>query len=1070
MAGSATEGLRLGVLGPLIAFDSSGAEVVLPSATLRRLAAVLVSYGGAVVSLPFLADVLSVSPAAVRTSIARLRRLIGSDVVATAAIGYRLVGAQTDVGRFRHAVETEGNPGDRLATLEAALELWRGDAYAEFASEPWALAEVVQLSEMRSRAELEVADIHLEEGRGMVALERLAHLIHRDPFSDAPRATRIRALTVLGRTAEATREYESYRQLLDQEVGVAPSASLTRLVQSILAGDSDAVEALRPRVAAVARRGAPNRPAQLPRPPTPLVGRQSEVAQVRGLVFERSLVTLTGPGGVGKTRIAQHVAMEVAASGTEVVWVDLAVVGSDDLVAEAVLAVLAPAAPPGRDPMTALSLEASTRDQMLVVLDNAEHVANGASSVVSTLVDCGVLCVLATSRVRLGLTAEREYLVRPLGLPPATVEDAAELEKHPATALFLNRVEDAGGSVEFDPGSVAAVVAICRRLDGIPLAIEFAAAHARHLPLAKVLEGLYGPVSLLTVDNTDTTPRHRTIERSIEWSISLLSDDQASALECLAVFNAPFVLDAATAVIGDRSTRGRDLLVALVDRNLVQFDPGSGRYRLLELVREYVDRRCDPAQRRQARTRHMEYFTQWATDVGAGRRGIRREPVLAEMQHVVTAMAWARENDPRSAFAICAGLASFRSTLGHHRELADTWNWLVTTEFDADLRPAWAEATASLLAAATGAQIDVTDVLPIVAACVPEDSSRARGWLNRGTAMVPAYRGNMEPICSYVDQVIERGDDPEVSVYAGFAVYMLAMSGQLDRADTYLAAVKAMIERHRTEFTVDSVGNGFAGAIHVELARGRWGTALSAVGTEMPADPAFTATAAAAIAQAGASLGRTELVDLAVRWSERGTLQILGFLEPLVRHYAASIRGDVAGSADAAEAFWEMAYVVPISHINQVGTVVSALVAAGRLDAARSAIDTASSAVAAMNEVPLLSCLTHWSEALLELSYDRHAKALAVGRQALEAAIGHGFALVMIDSLEVLALAATGVGRTQIAASLAAAAARERKRTGYVRSQVAGMPNQTDLARIAAGAETLTVGDLVAQVDRALEA
>lgn len=1031
MGGEGERVQRFGVLGSTIAADVRGAPVTLPSVTLRRLAAVLVAHDGRVVSAWSLCDLLALSPAAVRSSVARLRRLVGADAVITEPPGYRLGEVATDVAAFRQLVQLAGET-PRLDQLRDSLAMWRGEAYAEFSSEEWLRAEIASLDELRTLAETEMIGLLLDLGRFGSALERVAPLIEREPFQDAPRALRIRALALAGRTAEAAREYERYRRLLAEEVGLSPTRALTDLATTVIRGDLGLLDG-----ATADERDRTAWPASVPAPATPLVGRMSEIDDIVRMVAERPLVTLVGPGGVGKTRLAKHVAARLASSGAaEVAWVDLAVVADLVDVPETILTALAPGSPVGPDPRAALAAEAARRDGVMIVLDNAEHLGDAVAASVAAVLRPPSVRVIVTSRIRLGLDTERVVPVSPLAVPEelSSPESLADFD---AAAMFASRLHDAGGSPPSDPAGLADVAAICRLVDGLPLAIDFAATRARQLPLSEVVAGLTESSSMLVAATEAAVwPRHRSMDACIAWSVALLSEEERETLLGLSVLPGPFSLAMARETTGHCAATGREIIGRLADHHLIVLDPISGRYRMLATVRQHCLGTGSAAVLRQARRRHASYVAEWCTDIGAGRHGIRREPILAEMPHVVAAMEFARIEDPGAALRICCGLSSYRTTLGHTGELTETWRWLTTHPFDGSALAAWASATAALMASATGAGLDITGVVERVEAALPPDDLRSRGWLRRGSAMVPAYGGDLDPISTYVDEVMERVDDPELSVYGGFAVYMLAMTGHTDRAERILHAVRAMLRRHDTEFSVDTVGNAYAGALHVELLRGRGALADSSLRMEVPRDPAFSATAGAALAQIAVNVGRRDLMEVAERWSSRSTVRLLSFLPHLVRHHAAVLDGDVDAALAHAEEFWSEAERVPVSRLNQLGTVVGAAIAVGRLDTAAELVATAERLVGGMDGVPLLRCLVSEADAVTHLAGGDPETAIVLAHHAAELAEEHSFPVPRIDAFETGAIAAAALGRPDVAAVLAATARRERDRLGHRRVRI----------------------------------
>ena len=348
-------------------------------------------------------------------------------------------------------------------------------------------------------------------------------------------------------------------------------------------------------------------PTNLPTTRTELVGRSEDVATLATTTARERLVTLTGVGGVGKTRLALAVAASVAPDYPDGCWlVDLAPVADGAEVAVATATAV-------RAPVTAAAaLVTYLADRrMLVIIDNCEHVISDVADLVdAVLVGDPDIHLLATSREPLGLDGEVVRRVDSLGTaaPDASVEDALAA---PAVRLFVERAAAVTDRFALDPATVGPVVEICRRLDGIPLAIELAAARTGSMPAAEIARRLDERFRLLSGGSRRAQERHRTLAATVSWSHDLLSEDDRCVFRRLAVFPASFTLDAAEQVVSDETHQLDviDSLAGLVDRSLVQFDPDRGRYRLLETLRQYAaDRLAEAGETEEVRERHARHF------------------------------------------------------------------------------------------------------------------------------------------------------------------------------------------------------------------------------------------------------------------------------------------------------------------------------------------------------------------------------------------------------------------------------------------------------------------------------
>ncbi|MFE1166154.1 BTAD domain-containing putative transcriptional regulator [Nocardiopsis sp. NPDC058789] len=601
--------MRFGVLGPLTVWTHDQRPVRVAEAKVRALLADLLVHRGRPVAADRLVDDLwgehlPADPAgALQGKVSRLRRALGdAGAVLFGPFGYRLrVGAdEVDADRFEATVAHARKLTDRERAegLADALALWRGEAFSGFEDAGFALAEARRLAELRLVAAEELAETRLDLGEhGLVAGE-LSELVAAHPLRERLRAAHIRALYGSGRQSEALEGYGDVRARLRDELGVDPGPELTAVHAAVLRQDP----ALRAAPRRTAERG--NLPARL----TELVGRAEAVTQIRALLGTGRMVTLTGPGGVGKTRLAVEVAHTLGGRFTDGVWlVELAGLPSGsgpEEVADTVAATLGVRQDGPRDgdsasePGTARLAAALRGGRTLVVLDNCEHVVGAAAEVAAGLLGAVPgLHVLATSQERLATAGELLWTV-----PPLDADGAAR--------MFVERAAAAEPRFTLTEENRAHVEAICRRLDGVPLALELAATRVRSVDVAELAARLDDRFRLLTSGRRDAPARQRTLRAMIEWSWEPLTDPERVVLRRLAAHADGCTLSAAEELCSGAGVDPADvleLLGRLVDRSLVVHR--DGRYRLLESVAAYcVERMVAAGELERVRDRHLAHY------------------------------------------------------------------------------------------------------------------------------------------------------------------------------------------------------------------------------------------------------------------------------------------------------------------------------------------------------------------------------------------------------------------------------------------------------------------------------
>jgi predicted ATPase/DNA-binding SARP family transcriptional activator len=622
------------LLGPLEVVGDDGSTVALGGPRPRALLTLLLLNANEVVSIDRLLDGIwgekppPTRQSALQVHVHSLRKALGPDRIVTRAPGYllRVHEGELDVDRFERLVAD--------GSLREALALWRGPALADVAYESFAQAEAARLEESRLAALEASISADLEAGRHDALVGELDALVGAHPHHERLRAHHMLALYRSGRQADALESFQAARAAL-RELGLDPSSELRVLQQAILRQD----HALDPVPAA-----APS-PGRLS-PPSDLIGRELEVTAVGALLrrTEVRLVTLTGTGGTGKTRLALAAADEVGGTA----FVDLSLLSDAELFLPTVAAAV------GADEASSESIAARLTagdTSPLLVLDNLEHLPEAHPLVGDLLAAEPRLRVLATSRVPMRLRLEHEYRVPPLGLPEQGADTPDRIASADAVRLYVERVRAVIPAFQLGVDNAASVARICRALDGLPLAIELAAARVRVLGPDGTAKRLGERLALLARNAPDLPPRQRSLRATIDWSYDLLDEETRAVFRALGAFTGSVPLDAVEAVHGADATNG---LEALLDAGLVVHEPdaaGEPRFDMLETIREYaLSMLLVTGEEEVARERHLDHFLSLVERYTAQEQDTGLPPALldaaeADLADIRAALAWAETRD-----------------------------------------------------------------------------------------------------------------------------------------------------------------------------------------------------------------------------------------------------------------------------------------------------------------------------------------------------------------------------------------------------------------------------------------
>jgi len=619
----------------------------------------------------------------VRIYVSRLQKLVGPGVIDSGVDGYVLRASpdSLDAARFERLLEESqrAGPAAAAALLRDALALWRGPALGELAYEDFARAETERLEEARLAALEQRLAADLEVGRAARVIGDLEALVAAEPLRERPCALLMLALYRSGRQVEALEAYKRTRTVFIEALAIEPGPELKRLERAILEQDPSLELA----------GGQAAQP--LAAPSTPLLGRERELERAVALLRRPDvrLLTLTGTGGVGKTRLALEVGRSLAGDFADGVHVVSLGPVADPLFVLPTIAQTLGVLPMAGSATSALRLHLRERS-LLLVLDNFEHVIAAAPELTDLLATAPGLKLLVTSTTALHLYSERELAVPPLELPEKSADhDPAALLAVPAVALFVLRAQAVKDEFALDVRSAPIVAEICRKLEGLPLAIELAAARTKLLPVQAMLERLEHRLELLGGGARDLPPRQRTLRATIDWSYGLLGPEEQRFFARIGVFAGGGSIEAIAAVCGGGEGL-IDTLASLVDKSLLRSALDEPRFSMLETLREYALERLDRSDdAEELRRRHAEYFASLAERAEPELVGPRQaewyERLEADHDNFGAALAYGLAADgTTTALRLAAALTRFWHVRGHAGEGR---RWLVAALGQAGEQP-----------------------------------------------------------------------------------------------------------------------------------------------------------------------------------------------------------------------------------------------------------------------------------------------------------------------------------------------------------------------------------------------
>jgi predicted ATPase/DNA-binding SARP family transcriptional activator len=595
-----------------------------------------------------------------------------------------------DAAELEAALTALREGGENITTesekkIEVALALYKKDFLEGFylrgarGFEEWQVVERERIRLATLDGYISLVEHHAEMSNYSKGIYHARRALELEPLMEVGHQQLMRLLALSGRSSEALLQYEACRDILQKELGVEPSEETKALHEQLLKGE--------------ALHGTPTKQPQhnLPLPLSNLIGRDEELAQIRKKLEEPSsrLLTLIGVGGIGKTRLGLHTAAAAIDRYPDGVWlVELAALNEEEILPDEIAAVFGVSAQEVRSGIgvTDVLVDYLQDKSILLVLDNCEHLIDTCAKFAESLLNgCPNVKILATSREAFGIREERIFHVSPLSLPPRESSlNGKEIEKYPAVELFLERAATIQPDFKLTANNKPLLAEICWQLEGIPLAIELAAARVKVISLDQIARRLKDRFQLLTGGPRTALPRHQTLQATMDWSYGLLPELERALLRRLSVFSGGWALKAAEEVVsfGEMAPEEvLDLLCNLVDKSLVLVeDQGAKvRYGMLETVRQYGTRMLSEEEEvEEARRRHANFFVQLAEETDEGLRDFRQVESMnildTEHDNLRGALRWATDsNETDLAFRLVGALGWYWFMRGHWKE---SWRWL----------------------------------------------------------------------------------------------------------------------------------------------------------------------------------------------------------------------------------------------------------------------------------------------------------------------------------------------------------------------------------------------------------
>lgn len=1112
--------MQLRLLGPLELVGPDGA-IKLGAAKERALLAALAIHVDESISEDHLADALwgDAPPANVTktlaTYVSRLRRVLAANdglAIETTPGGYRLradagvldVSVVESLLRQARELTASGDAAGAAMKLADALASFHGQPLSEFVALPWARAEAARLADLRFVVLEERITADLGRGRHHELVGELEARCAESPLREHLWALRMIALYRSGRQADALRVCGELRSVLRDELGVDPGPEIRALEQSILdqdpaldwaAGLGAPTAAEDPRVTEGTDRPERSRAHNLPVERTRLVGRTTELADVTELVRSSGLVTLVGSGGAGKTRLAVHVGVNVVDEFPAGVWfVDLAPVVDQNLVGTAIARALM--LPDEASRSTIETIQHHLLDSTaLIILDNCEHVVAACAETSDAILQhCPLVRILATSREPLGVGGEVTWRVPSLELARegAGVDEIREAD---AVQLFVERAARSQPGFAIDDENARAVAEICRRVDGIPLAIELAAARTQVLSPDQIETGLADRFRLLTGGARTAVPRQQTLRASVDWSHDLLTEPERVLFRRLAVFLGSFEYDAAAAVgsgtDGFDSADTLDLLTQLVGKSLVSTEPSGQvvRYRMLETVRHYaLDRLVDAGEAELVREAHREHYLAFAETAARGVRSPDQDRWLdalnREMDNLRAAYEWSvARDDLELALRLAMALGHFWLWGGRFGEGAAWLDAVLDAAVDVppEIRVRALALRSRVEGAAFGSSLGWGEEAIALAREQRDDALLTEALA--AMAFTTAYWGGLAEAWSHEAVELARGTGDHWNLCDALCTtgigHVLAGRPVPARAALEESRTIAQEQGHKVVARLGGVLLSFALLMQGELAEAHALADTSALAADRGHDRTSAMTARVPKAWALALLGDAEsahaTADESIAMAQASGLSLLEGLPRMVLGINALVSGDAPGAIRESSEAWVLSGgLIGMTDVALI-TWADAELASGDVRAARQRIGEAIEHTGTSPD----SWFHAWAltvAARVTAAEGATREAAAQARVALSIRHELGDVPGVAEVLELLALLAGREGHHLDAARLLGAAGARRKESGAIRFESQRDAHDAVIAagRAAVGSErfeaTLAVGTARSLADAVADA